>query len=84
VSEPKASEPSSKSEPKASTAEKPFLRVVRGDATPEEIAVIIAVIAARSAGAPAAPAPRRSTWADRSRLVRRPVQLGWRASGLPG
>jgi hypothetical protein len=78
VNEPKASEPSG-------TADRPFLQVVRGDATPEEIAAIVAVIAARAAGAPpAAPAPRRSTWADRSRLVRRPVQLGWRASGLPG
>ncbi|MEO5877828.1 MAG: acyl-CoA carboxylase subunit epsilon [Streptosporangiaceae bacterium] len=65
-------------------SEKPFLQVVRGDATPEEIAVIIAVIAARSAGDPEPPVRARSTWADRSRLVRRPAQLGWRASGLPG
>ncbi|WP_106403502.1 acyl-CoA carboxylase subunit epsilon [Actinocorallia populi] len=68
-------------------SERPFLQVVKGDATPEEIAALIAVVSARSAGAPAAPARRPSAWTDRSRLVRRPLRPGpgaWRASALPG
>ncbi|MCD0453063.1 acyl-CoA carboxylase subunit epsilon [Actinocorallia sp. API 0066] len=68
-------------------SEKPFLQVVRGDATPAEIAALIAVLAARGAPAPAAPARRASVWTDRARLARRPVRPGpgaWRASALPG
>jgi hypothetical protein len=70
----------------------PALRVVRGDATPEEIAALVAVLLARSASAagevPSASAsvPARSAWSDRSRLLRRPLQPGpgaWRRSGLP-
>jgi hypothetical protein len=66
----------------------PALRVVRGDATPEEIAALVAVLLARSA-ADAAPAPAsaRSAWSDRSRLLRRPLFPGagaWRRSALPG
>ncbi|MGI8328697.1 acyl-CoA carboxylase subunit epsilon [Actinomadura scrupuli] len=69
--------------------ERPFLQVVRGDATPEEIAALVAVLAARAAAAaPTGPPARRpSEWARRARLVRRPVAPGpgaWRASGLPG
>jgi len=62
--------------------------VVRGDATPEEIAAVVAVLLARSAsdlGTPTRPAP--SAWADRSRLLRRPLFPGpdaWRRSALPG
>ena len=67
----------------------PLLRVVRGDATPEEIAALVAVLVAR-AGDAEAPGPDRSVpglWADRSRLLRRPLFPGpgaWRQSGLPG
>ena len=66
----------------------PVLRVVRGDATPEEIAALVAVLLAR-AGDAEAPGPARSVpgfWADRSRLLRRPLSPGpgaWRRSGLP-
>ena len=66
----------------------PVLRVIRGDATPEEIAAVVAVLLSRAATAdtpPPAPAP--SAWADRSRLVRRPLFPGpgaWRRSALPG
>jgi hypothetical protein len=64
------------------------LRVVRGDATPEEIAAVLAVLLSRS-GSPDAPPPRRapSAWAGRSRLLRRPLFPGpdaWRRSALPG
>jgi hypothetical protein len=75
----------------------PALRVIRGDATPEEIAAIVAVLLSRRAGLdPADPdraghrdaAPRRvSTWADRPRLLRRALHPGpgaWRRSALPG
>jgi len=67
----------------------PVLRVIRGDATPEEIAAVVAVLLSRAA-LPDAPPPARpvpSAWADRSRLPRRPVHPGpdaWRRSALPG
>jgi hypothetical protein len=66
----------------------PLLRVVRGDATAEEIAALVAVLLARSADAKA-PSPARSvsgSWADRSGLLRRPLSPGpgaWRRSALP-
>ena len=68
-------------------AGEPVLRVVRGDATPEEIAALVAVLLSRSddAGAPSPSA--RSAWADRSRQLRRPLRPGpgaWRRSALPG
>ena len=59
------------------------LRLVRGDASPEEIAALLAVLSAAS-GAEEATAPRRtSVWASRERLVRRPLSPGpgaWQAS----
>jgi Acyl-CoA carboxylase epsilon subunit len=67
----------------------PVLRVVRGDATPEEIAALVAVLMSRpgSEGAAPAPVPRaRSAWADRTRQLRRPLSPGpgaWRRSALP-
>ena len=68
------------------TAPSPVLRVIRGDATPEEIAAVVAVLLSRPALA--GPRPRRapSAWADRSRLLRRPLFPGpdaWRRSALP-
>ena len=66
----------------------PLLRVVRGAATREEIAALVAVLLARSADAEA-PGPARSvsnSWSDRSRLLRRPLFPGpgaWRRSALP-
>ncbi|ROO90092.1 acyl-CoA carboxylase epsilon subunit-like protein [Actinocorallia herbida] len=67
-------------------SERPFLQVIKGDATPEEVAALIAVVSARATAPAAAPARRGSVWTDRSRLVRGPVQAGpgaWRASALP-
>ncbi|WP_109472238.1 acyl-CoA carboxylase subunit epsilon [Ornithinimicrobium cavernae] len=66
----------------------PTLRVVSGKATPEEIAVLVAVLTAASAGGNggAAPSPRRSLWSDASRVPGSRVAPGpgaWRASGLP-
>jgi hypothetical protein len=65
---------------------RPPLRLVRGDATPEEVAALLAVLSAGSGGE-AAPAPRHtSQWASRERAVRRPLAPGrgaWRASAWP-
>jgi Acyl-CoA carboxylase epsilon subunit len=72
-------------------AGEPALRVVRGDATPEEIAALVAVLMARSASAGGAARrpgrPARGAWADRSRQLRRPLHPGagaWRRSVWPG
>ena len=69
----------------------PFLQVVRGDATAEEIAALVATLtaiaAARSRAAEAAkPAPVRTNWNAQARLLRAPVRPapgGWRRSALP-
>jgi hypothetical protein len=69
--------------------DRPILRVVSGDATPEEIAALVAVLVTRSADAEAS-GPARSVsgpWADRSGQIRRPQSPGpgaWRRSALPG
>ena len=68
----------------------PVLRVIRGDATPEEIAAVVAALLSRAAASAAAPPsarPAPSAWSDRSRLMRHPVHPApdaWRRSGLPG
>ena len=66
----------------------PLLRVVRGDATAEEIAALVAVLVTRAAGAEAPGRARsvRDSWSDRSRQLRRPLFPGpgaWRHSALP-
>lgn len=63
----------------------PVLKVVNPDATPEEIAALVAVFAALEAPGTSKPAPR-SLWAARQRRTRaalRPGPGAWRASGLP-
>lgn len=67
--------------------ERPVLRVVKGDPTPEELAALVAVVQARvsAAGKPAA-RKVKSGWAAYWRSVREPVQHGpggWRASARP-
>ncbi|MET7329199.1 acyl-CoA carboxylase subunit epsilon [Nonomuraea sp. NPDC005650] len=67
----------------------PDLRIVRGDATPEEIAALVAVLATRQgshAEPEAPPQPRRQTWRNPARAMRKPVVPGksaWRMSALP-
>ena len=72
------------------TAGAPYLSVVRGDATAEEIAALVAtltaVAAARSSAAPAQQPPATHDWNSRVRLLRTPVHAaagGWRRSALP-
>ncbi len=62
----------------------PMLRVVAGSPTPDELAVVVAVLATR--GAPAPPPPEFSLWARKSRNTRPSLRPGfgaWRASTMP-
>jgi Acyl-CoA carboxylase epsilon subunit len=66
--------------------ETPYLRVVRGEPTAEELAALVAVLAARSAAAPAPTRRPRSAWADPGRrlgLTHRAGPGAWRRSTLP-
>lgn len=66
--------------------QQPMLRVVNPDATPEEVAAIVAVFAALGSGdGEPAPAPKRE-WAAPRRTHRVPLfhgPGGWRASAFP-
>lgn len=74
---PESSEPPTEGAP---------LRLVRGDASPEEVAALLAVLSAASAGEPE-PAPRHtSQWSSPARAVRRPITPragAWQASAWP-
>ena len=69
----------------------PFLRVVRGEASPEEIAALVATLAAiaaarSAAAAQAKPAPVLSHWNAPARRLRAPLHPApgaWRRSALP-
>ena len=62
----------------------PFLRIVRGDPSPEQVAaLVVAMTALRREGEPTRDTTSRSGWADRSRLLRTPVHPSpgaWRRS----
>jgi hypothetical protein len=69
---------------------RPMLRVVHGDPSPDELAALVTVIAAkarqRAATRRRRPELPHSAWTDRSRLVRHPVRPGrgaWRTSAWP-
>ncbi|MEO7398219.1 MAG: acyl-CoA carboxylase subunit epsilon [Ilumatobacteraceae bacterium] len=69
----------------------PILRIVKGDLTVEELAALVAVVAARNAAAAqSAAGPRsrvRSQWNHPARLVRAPYRPGpdqWRRSTFGG
>lgn len=73
------------SEPTPTTDTQPLLRVVNGDATPEEVAALVAVFAALRAPEPP---PRRPApeWSAPHRQVRRTLPHGpggWRSTALP-
>ena len=62
--------------------------IVRGDPTPEQIAAVVVVLAARLQPAEQARAGEtmRNGWSSRSRMMRSPLSRGpgaWRASALP-
>ncbi len=68
----------------------PPLFVVRGDASAEEVAALVAVLQAVAvAGTAAAPPPAPAAWSAHHRRVRRSHEVpvsgrgGWRASTLP-
>lgn len=64
----------------------PVLRVVNPDATPEEIAALVAVFAAMGGGEASAPKRPRSQWSAPERSARRTLPHGlggWRSSGMP-
>ena len=66
-------------------APRPPLFAIKGDATPEEVAALVAVLSSLGGGE-APPARRRPEWNAPHRLVRRPLAHGpggWRASALP-
>ncbi|MHA3703654.1 acyl-CoA carboxylase epsilon subunit [Jatrophihabitans sp. YIM 134969] len=64
---------------------RPALRVVRGEPDAEQLAALLAVVAASGGGDDApAPAPKRGRWADPAAFTRsswRPGPGGWRAAG---
>lgn len=68
------------------TSQTPVFRIVNADATPEEIAALVAVFSALGS-VPGGDAPRRTPeWSRPARRVRTPVAHGpggWRASSLP-
>lgn len=68
-----------------SGSEAPLLRVVSPNATPEEVAALVAVLSSMGGGEPPAKRPRPE-WSAPHRLVRRTLPHGpggWRASALP-
>ena len=65
----------------------PILRVVKGDATAEEVAALVAVVAALGRDGAAPPRSRTPEWSAHHRKVRRTLPHGpggWRSSALPG
>ena len=61
----------------------PLLRVVRGDATPEEIAALVAVLTSRGSLEAPAEAPRSLWGRPVLRTALHPGPGAWRASSLP-
>ena len=67
------------------THPKPDLRIVRGNATPAEIAAVLAIVTAR-ASAPSQPEAKPSLWRSSARRLQQQLHPGpgaWRASTLP-
>jgi acyl-CoA carboxylase epsilon subunit len=62
------------------------LRIVRGNPAPEQIAALVAVLAARSAAVTDSSRPAPAGWVDRAYALRAPTAPGpgaWRASAWP-
>lgn len=73
------------------SADRPVLKVISGDATPEEIAAVLAVVAARSGGgeAPVEDDAQAQTWSAHGHAHRHiratfsPSRHGWKTSFWP-
>ena len=69
------------------TRDQPPLLVVKGDASAEEVAALVAVLQGLAAASTGGDAPKpRSEWSSHHRKVRTPLtpgRGGWRASALP-
>ena len=66
--------------------QQPMLTVINPDATPEEVAALVAVFSALGSAGGHAPKRPRPAWSDPARSVRQAHRNGvgaWRASGLP-
>jgi hypothetical protein len=64
--------------------QRPLLRIVSGSPTPDEVAVVVAVLSTRAMVVEEA--PQFSLWARKSRQVRPSLRPGfgaWRASAMP-
>ncbi|SOD72052.1 acyl-CoA carboxylase epsilon subunit-like protein [Jatrophihabitans sp. GAS493] len=80
---PDADEVAESSTPEAEVASaRPVLRIVKGEPTPEELAVVTALFSARGSAEPAEPKQSRAGgWADPAQLTRPPLRAGagaWR------
>lgn len=70
------------------SSQDPWLRVLRGNPSDEELAALVTVLISRraaAAGSTAVGVPR-SGWTDRCRVLRgihRPGVNGWRSAALP-
>ena len=63
---------------------RPVLRIVKGDATPEEVAALVAVVTAIGAASSTRASGRPpSAWSSHHRKLRAPLSPGWRSSALP-
>lgn len=63
----------------------PRIEVI-GDASPEQVAALVAVLSSAGGGEPEEPSGPASRWASRERLVRAPVHPApgaWRAAAFP-
>ena len=64
--------------------DRPVLRVLHGAPDATELAALVAVVTAMSAGDDSGAVPPRSSWAAPHRMVRQPLPFGgWRASLAP-
>ena len=66
--------------------ERPFLRVVRGLPSDEELAALVALLSRPAPASPPRTDPAPSGWADRGRAIgapRRPGPGAWQASARP-
>ncbi|MFC6080798.1 acyl-CoA carboxylase subunit epsilon [Sphaerisporangium aureirubrum] len=65
--------------------EQPYLRIVRGDATPEEVAALVIALTTRATSPDQTPR-NPGTWRSRAHQLRRGLPRGpgaWRASSRP-